>query len=168
MSKIEENLYLGDIRSLQLCENLNIDIVISILESKPNINKVYPKIQHIYFNAEDEETFNISIYFDEFIKIIESNNGKNILVHCYSGVSRSASLIASYLIYKRVKKSFKNGKFNNSILKTSTVEKVLHTLKNKRPCVDPNDGFIKHLELFRTKCIDDIQNSVTLNNVTTV
>ena len=42
MSKIEENLYLGDLGSLRQCEMLNIDIVVTILEFKPKIIEVYP------------------------------------------------------------------------------------------------------------------------------
>jgi len=152
MSKIEENLYLGDLRSLQQCNNLNIDIVVTILNFKPKINDVYPSITHIYFNAEDDDDFNISVYFDEFIKIMEENKNKNILVHCYAGASRSASLVASWMIHNSIKKATSLKKLDKV-----TVAHTLMIMKKKRQCVDPNDGFVRQLENFRIKCITNVK-----------
>lgn len=164
MSKITENLYLGDLGSLQQCDKLEIDVVVTILEFKPKMHKICPPTQHIYFNAEDDDDFNISIYFDEFIKIMEENKDKKILVHCYAGVSRSASLVASWIIYDlitTIKNSHKSERIKNKMIERTTVEHTLKLMKKKRPRVDPNNGFIKQLEIFRTKCIDNLKQTVT-------
>lgn len=141
MSKIENNLYLGDFGSVKQCKLLDIDLVITIMEFKPTLPD---DIEHIYFFALDEDDFDISKYFNEFIKIIEENSGKKIFVHCYSGASRSATLVASYLVHTFIK---------NKKLKKSSVEYVLKYMKKKRSVVDPNDGFIKQLEDFRTNLL---------------
>jgi atypical dual specificity phosphatase/dual specificity phosphatase 12 len=51
------------------------------------------------------------------------------LVHCYAGISRSASIIISYLMKK----------YNWSY------EKAYNYVKNKRPIINPNRGFKKQL-----------------------
>lgn len=55
--------------------------------------------------------------------------GKNVLVHCKAGVSRSACLIMSYLIDK-FKVNFR-GSYD--------------ILVKQRPCVGPNRGFQRQL-----------------------
>lgn len=144
MDEIEKNLYLGDLGSLKECKSFGIDIIVTTLHFKPTLpTNIDTEIQHIYFPALDEDDFEISKYFNEFICIIETNANKKILVHCYSGMSRSATLIASYFVYKFVMKKK---------LKKSSVENVIKYIKKKRQCVSPNVGFINQLETFR-KCL---------------
>ena len=57
---------------------------------------------------------------------------QNILVHCYMGSSRSASIILAYLI-----------KYYHL-----TLEDALKLLKEKRPVVNINVDFWKDLEIF--------------------
>jgi protein-tyrosine phosphatase len=80
----------------------------------------------------DEKSSNISFYFEECNKYIDdalATNGK-ILVNCYAGISRSATIVAAYLI-KKEKISF---------------DVALDIIVNKRECVYPNEGFRKQLE----------------------
>ncbi|EAU80942.1 hypothetical protein CC1G_03118 [Coprinopsis cinerea okayama7 len=56
--------------------------------------------------------------------------GKNVLVHCQQGVSRSASIVIAYLIR------------NHGM----TFDNAHSLLKRKRPCVKPNPGFVKALQ----------------------
>lgn len=60
-----------------------------------------------------------------------SQNGK-ILVHCWAGVSRSATIVAAYLL--------KHTKLN--VLQTITF------LQSKRPIVEPNFNFLGQLERY--------------------
>lgn len=97
--------------------NVTNNVTNNIANNDTNNNAiiVQKQIEHIYFNAEDEDDFEIEKYFDECIKILEQNeiNNKKTLVHCYSGVSRSATLVVAYLIYKNMK----NKKFKKAVLK---------------------------------------------------
>lgn len=59
---------------------------------------------------------------DEFKK--DKENTK-ILFHCYTGVSRSATVAISYL----------------AKIENNTTKEIYELAKNKRPRINPNDGF---------------------------
>eukprot|EP01041_Mallomonas_annulata_P000726 gene726-1398_t len=110
---IERNVYLGGFRcaqNLNLLQHLNITHVIAYT---------------------DEE--NITQTFEPSIEFIQSAKG-NVLVHCFAGVSRSASIVLAFLM-----------KINNMSL-----EDARKFLKSKRRCICPNDGFIKQLASFKS------------------
>lgn len=87
----------------------------------------------------DVSSENISKYFDEAFDFIDSclESNNNVLVHCAQGVSRSGSIVISYIMRKQ------NISFNDALL----------FVKSKRPIVSPNNGFIKQLEELETKII---------------
>ena len=59
--------------------------------------------------------------------------GGAVLVHCYHGVSRSASIVLAYLMKSR----------------DIDLDEALAIVTQKRPIVCPNDGFLMQLRLFR-------------------
>ena len=79
---------------------------------------------------DDEETENIIQYFKECIDFIE--NSDKIYIHCICGISRSTSIVIAYLMWK-THCSYYDAYF---------------FVKNRRPFIDPNEGFIKQLEIF--------------------
>ncbi|ODN06105.1 Dual specificity phosphatase DUPD1 [Orchesella cincta] len=88
------------------------------------------KCEFLGIPALDIMTFKISPFFDQAANFIESalnSNGK-VLVHCYMGVSRSATLVMAYLMLKK---------------KMSATEALsqLRTARN----VFPNDGFMDEI-----------------------
>jgi protein-tyrosine phosphatase len=56
--------------------------------------------------------------------------GKNVLVHCQQGISRSAAIVIAYLIR------------NHGM----TYDAAFSLIKRKRACVKPNSGFVKALQ----------------------
>lgn len=55
--------------------------------------------RYLYLPAEDNEFFNISQYFQVSSAFIEeSRRHTNVLVHCIAGISRSATIVAAYII----------------------------------------------------------------------
>ena len=77
--------------------------------------------------AEDHESFELDRYFDSGTNFIYNNlKTTNVLVHCYAGVSRSASLVLAFLM-KHHKLSLKD---------------AFRKVKSVRTQIDPNEGFI--------------------------
>ncbi|XP_075112645.1 dual specificity protein phosphatase PHS1-like isoform X2 [Nicotiana tabacum] len=79
----------------------------------------------------DEEDSNISALFNEahdFIDLVEENGGK-VLVHCFEGRSRSATVVLAYLMLRK--------KF--------TLLKAWNTLRRVHRRAQPNDGFARIL-----------------------
>ncbi|CAD8058184.1 unnamed protein product [Paramecium sonneborni] len=72
-------------------------------------------------------------HFEEAIHFIdEQRKKKNVLVHCFVGVSRSATLVIAYLMQI----------YNYSL-------QVAHQfLMNRRPQINPNPGFMQQLQQF--------------------
>jgi tyrosine-protein phosphatase MSG5 len=74
------------------------------------------------------------------VKLIDSraSEGKKILVHCQCGVSRSASLLIAYGMYKNP---------------TKTVQEAYDTVKNKSRWIGPNMSLIYQLSDWRTQLL---------------
>jgi len=91
----------------------------------------YPRKSHLYLPLDDHPGEDISKYFDrasEFLRYYQ-DRGVPILVHCMAGMSRSATLLANYLMRK-----YKINAFT-----------ALDLIKKRRPIVRPNSGFIRQL-----------------------
>lgn len=87
-------------------------------------------IKYMGLNLMDIESARISIHFSETADFIEQaiNGGGRVLVHCYMGMSRSATIALAYLMIK----------------KGMTAEEALKTVRRNRG-VRPNDGFLRQL-----------------------
>ncbi|CCU56296.1 protein tyrosine phosphatase 2 [Mythimna separata entomopoxvirus 'L'] len=141
ISQITNNIYLGglgfyttDIIKNYLIEN-NIKSIITIWDLKKldidklNINKE----DYLYIHAYDLDEEEIIQYFDityNFIKEKIKQN-KKILIHCFAGVSRSASIVINYLIT------------DNNI----SVEDAIKIVLKKRN-IRPNSYFINQLKAY--------------------
>uniref|UniRef100_A0A6C0AF65 Tyrosine specific protein phosphatases domain-containing protein n=1 Tax=viral metagenome TaxID=1070528 RepID=A0A6C0AF65_9ZZZZ len=145
----DDKLYLtslGGVKKIKQIKELEIDIIISIMDENPfvddnknfiNYTEEYKDIEKIFFKASDEEDFDISVFFEPFHKIINENPNKKILLHCYAGISRSPTLILSYMISKNIE--------------NYTLHELIKKLKKCRFIIDPNEGFIESLKNYIIK-----------------
>ena len=138
IDKITDKIYLGSIKGLSEVDYLkkeNIDSILSIINESPKVN-IDKNINHKTIDIDDLFSENIIKYFKECIDFIEKN-GK-IFIHCTCGVSRSASIVIAYLMWKT------HSSFNDTYL----------FIKKRRPEIDPNNGFRKQLNIFQ-KLLED-------------
>jgi len=77
---------------------------------------------------EDDADVDLSPHLPDFVKVITESSGP-VLVHCRAGVSRSASLVVGYLMWKD----------------KISLDKALTQVKKERPRVAPNVGFLRAL-----------------------
>ena len=132
IDKITDKIFLGSIKGAtdyDYFEKEKINSVLSMIDEPLS----YPKeknINHKLINIGDIYSENISKYFKECIEFIE--NADKIYVHCACGVSRSASIVISYLMWKT------HSNFDNTYF----------FVKKKRPEIDPNNGFRRQLKKF--------------------
>lgn len=134
-TQIIENLWVGDIRSPcnkeSLIEN-NIEMIVSAVYGA----SAYHPFSFNYEKANLRDVSNENI-IDEFDRLLpkiheELRNNKGVLVHCMQGASRSATIVAAYLI-----------KYHNM-----TADDALAFMKKKRSCVNPNEGYRNQLDMF--------------------
>lgn len=131
-------LYLGNIHAAEdvaSLKKLNIQAVLTVAADS-YIRYGKGAINHKVIPAEDFETFDLSVFFEEAADFIEENLKKtNVLVHCLAGVSRSSSIVIAFLMRKN------RWKF----------KQTLDFVREKRKCVFPNSSFGKQLMEFEKK-----------------
>ena len=132
-------LWLGDIRSAKnksFFDDNNIEIVINCTKDISFFSNYTKNIRiSVNDNLEEEEIDKFYLYIDKGVDLINKEilNFKNILVHCYAGKQRSASIISCYLM-----------KYGNMSLKES-----IESIKSKRSVAfTPEINFIKSLLQF--------------------
>ena len=147
LSQITENLYLGNLYDAQNISNLlkiGIQKVLSLITDPQLL--YYPKeIEHKLIKINDFPRENIIQYFGECLLFIEDN--RKILVHCVAGASRSATIVIAYLMWKNQLDYKESAKF---------VEQI-------RPCINPNYGFVRQLQIFEKLLKKHKYNINTIN-----
>ena len=132
MSSIIDNLYLGnacDASYFYKLKNANIKAIVNVTKEIPNYFEEDFQYYNISLNDQNHENFTNEI-FDKSCEFIDSFKGRNILIHCYMGSSRSATVMAAYLI-KKYKLS---------------LNEILELFKKKRTIVNINKQFMKNLQ----------------------
>ena len=146
LSQVTDNIYLGNIYDAQNIANLTklgIQKVLSLISDTQLLN--YPKnIEHKLIKINDLPRENIIKYFGECLLFI--NDDKKVLVHCFAGSSRSATIIIAYLMWKN----------QLDFIESSNI------LQKIRPIIYPNYGFVRQLKMF-DKLLK--KNKYNLNNI---
>ena len=100
-TKICSNLYLGSINSTiepDKLKKLSIDKI--IIAGRKLFNNNHNKFQYIEHLIDDSLDQDIKESILSTIDYIDNNPNSIFLIHCYSGVSRSCSLVIGYLMHK--------------------------------------------------------------------
>ncbi len=143
MSKILKNLYLGDSDDA-LETGIKCDVIINLNYPRNGVkwrrikidDSSKPTIIKVGINDSPQQK-TLKMYY-VLTKIIHEylRNGKKVIVHCYAGVSRSASTVIAYLIkYKGM-----------------SLEEAYKFVKKRRPIIDPNKGFMRELVNWEEEC----------------
>ena len=135
MDKITEKVYLGDsdrAREEERIKKNNIKRVLSLmgdLSPKYEDKSIVQKI----IKLDDFPETNIIKYFKESIKFIDDSD--KVFVHCFSGISRSATLVIAYFMWKNKMSYLESFEF----------------VKKQREDICPNIGFKNQLLIFEKK-----------------
>ncbi|EAS06094.2 tyrosine phosphatase (macronuclear) [Tetrahymena thermophila SB210] len=131
-SQILDFLYLGSSYNSNNYKELKVRTKISyILNVASELSNVYPEdFTYLKLDIDDIITQKIYGHFQECIDFIEKarSEGKNILVHCIQGISRSASVVIAYLMYKGM-----------------TLKESYDFVKERRSVIKPNPSFVRDL-----------------------
>jgi protein-tyrosine phosphatase len=79
---------------------------------------------------DDDEEESLDEVIPRCVEFIRDATGP-VLVHCFAGMSRSASICMAYLILEQKK----------------TFEQAFDVVKSRRPCIYPNNGFLRQLAM---------------------
>lgn len=134
MSAINEILPTLYLSNFQPATNFDFlkTLGITHIVNASSIENMFPgDLKYYRLKIDDLPSENISKYFEEINAFISNaiNSGGKVLVHCDAGISRSPTLVISYL-------ASINGSLNKSF----------EYVKKKRSIIQPNMGFISQLK----------------------
>ena len=135
IDKITNKVFLGNEPAQKRKNLLKALGITNILVVGSGLDVNYPK-DFIYKKIEIDDFYseNIGKYFDDTYKFIDEAIG-NVFVHCAAGISRSASVVIAYFMKKEGK----------------TYEQAFDFVKERRNCVNPNEGFVNQLMKYEKK-----------------
>jgi dual specificity phosphatase 12 len=134
---LDGKLWIGTIVAAQDLDILNdhrITHVVSFTQFGEQANFHKDRIKYHTVLIHDLASSNIGQFLTDAVSFIQSalsNPAYRVLVHCNQGRSRSATIVAAYLI---------------STGKCSSAQDAFRFLKIRRPCVNPNHGFQRQLQ----------------------
>ncbi|EGR29013.1 hypothetical protein IMG5_164720 [Ichthyophthirius multifiliis] len=139
-------LFIGNYKAALSCEtliNYNIKGVLTTSIETPVSYQTTLVPFHMQLDIHDSEDFDISQYFEKSAEFIElAMEFGNVLVHCYMGISRSATICIAYLMKKQM----------------WSLEKALWICQEKRQITNPNNGFMRKLMELERKLFN--QNTI--------
>ncbi|KAJ4775981.1 dual specificity protein phosphatase family protein [Rhynchospora pubera] len=135
-SPVTSNLLIGGAlaaKSIHTLQHLGITHILCLCSNEiGQSDSQFPELfQYKNFSISDDEDADISSLFEEaseYINYVQNSGGK-ILVHCFEGKSRSATVVLAYLILRE----------------GYTLAKAWAMLKKTHRRAQPNDGFAKAL-----------------------
>ncbi len=144
LDEIIPNLFLGNINAGWNPETLhqfNIHAVLQLLPQTPPPDVIH--IPRLIIHIEDYPETNIKKFFHQTFQWIDNHllNHQTVLIHCYAGVSRSATIVIAYLMNKN--------KWN--------YQQSFDFVLARRPCIEPNWGFT--LQLYQYENLIDFASS---------
>ena len=130
---IEDGLYLGNWNAVtfpSVMKELNIKVVVTAMHLPLLNDEKFDGIEYHFIQVEDLYNEDILSHFPFAYKIISKaqQEGRNVYVHCHAGISRSATIVTSFLMKK----------YHISA----------DMVRKSRSKVDPNDGFMDQLQLY--------------------
>jgi len=137
MNYVQECVYIGSADdaydTLSLAKH-GITHILSV-EHRPLRKEVSDDYVYKYVHALDMDNVDLLSHFTECIEFIDSaRQAGAVLVHCYFGQSRSATIVLAWLMHKMA----------------LTLDDALLLLMKHRPQIRPNPGFHEQLELFES------------------
>ena len=151
MDKITDKIYLGDCDGAKGEEKIKSNNIKKVLSCCGRFSYKYKdkNINQKIIELDDNPKTNIIQYFKDCLKFIDETDDK-VFFHCFAGVSRSATLVIAYFMWKK-----------------QWTYKQSYDFVNQYRFVCPNIGFTRQLLIFEKKLIDanyDL-DKVNLNDV---
>ena len=134
INKITDKIYLGGIDGANDIKKLKKEGITNILSLIGDESPDYERglFDRKIIDVDDISKEDLFRFFKDSIEFIEDSD--KVYIHCMAGMSRSASIVIAYLMWKEHKKFIEAFNF----------------VKEKRKLISPNCGFIMQLKYFES------------------
>ena len=136
---VNDFLYISGYKTASTVSDLQSMKITNIINCSGDLceNLSFSGINYLTLNIRDNVSENIECLFFKCINYINEAKEKKgrVLIHCYKGVSRSVSILISYLIY----------------LYKWTYDEAFDFVQSKRSIANPNIGFYLQLKTFHKR-----------------
>ena len=136
---IKDFLYISGYKTASTASDLQNMKITNIINCSGDLceNLSFSGVNYLTLNIRDNVSENIECLFFKCINYINEAKEKKgrVLIHCYKGVSRSVSILISYLIY----------------LYKWTYDEAFDFVQSKRSIANPNIGFYLQLKTFHKR-----------------
>lgn len=170
----------------QLVREHRITHILSVISySLDRDDDAFRDTQHLSVDIDDMEDQDILVHLPKMVRFIDrglqgaapsTNHAADpaadkacsptpgaVLVHCAMGKSRSATAVIAYLLWKHPQRF---GRADPSAAAQDAVERALQWVRETRPVAEPNDGFMRQLEMWWDMgCPADSDDAVEQNPV---
>jgi len=146
VNQIRPRLFLGSMRAARDRELLKQHNITHVLVAASNLTQHFPaEIRYKQISLRDEDDEDLLGHLPACVDFIRQaiSSGGCVLVHCAAGISRSSAVVIAYLVATE----------NLS----PTVARA--DVKQRRPVISPNPGFVRQLEAFHARCLAQCQSA---------
>ncbi|KAH6632862.1 protein-tyrosine phosphatase-like protein [Chaetomium tenue] len=167
-----EELYVGGVFGINRArlQEHSITHILSVVKYALNRDDdTFRNVEHLSIDIDDMDDQDILVQLPRLVRFIDrglhpgkstadnDNNDKApstteitpppsaVLVHCAMGKSRSVSAVVAYLLWKH---AHRFGKANPTTTAQQAVAQAVEWVRQTRPLAEPNDGFMRQLELW--------------------
>ncbi|KAL2260856.1 hypothetical protein VTK26DRAFT_5038 [Humicola hyalothermophila] len=149
-----EELYVGGVFGVnrgRLIQEHKITHILSVIKYSLNRDdNAFRDVQHLSIDIDDMEDQDILVHLPKMVRFIDAGlkgdtSPGAVLVHCAMGKSRSVSAVIAYLLWKH---PGRYGKSNPRTTGRDAVGSALQWVRRTRPIAEPNDGFMRQLEMW--------------------
>jgi len=137
LNEIRPRLFLGTMmaaRDKALLQKHNISHILIVAA---NLTQHFPEcFKYHQVSLADDESSDLLSHLPSCLQFMSTAlaGGGSVLVHCAAGVSRSATVVISHLMATQ----------------RLSVDQAREEVRQRRPVICPNSGFMKQLHLFET------------------
>jgi predicted protein tyrosine phosphatase len=128
---ISDKLFLNDkyvVNDLSMLQQTGITHIISIGGYEDHTEyALHDDFDYLFVYIDDHASESIHKHFDQCNEFIDQS--ERVLVHCYAGISRSASIVIAYMMWKHQMPYYD----------------AKNLVRSKRPIICPNLGFQEQL-----------------------
>ncbi|CAF1310966.1 unnamed protein product [Didymodactylos carnosus] len=148
-NEVLPHLFLGSVRDRQnilAMKKNKISHIVCVIDVPDIIVDKEGSYTILNVQAADSIEQNLSQHFEKCIEFIHAArlDGKDVLVHCQAGVSRSATIVLAYLM----------------TIMDCDLDKAMQIVKGARGFIYPNYGFCEQLKKYQTYDVKKIRQNL--------